>query len=77
MVNDERTLWSDFSGTVKMPLITEIPPPKDYKWKDHSEWVLDTKGPWIDTSLGLEVNQKHKSIVNVHRVNVLFFLGIC
>jgi hypothetical protein len=55
MTNDERSIWSDFSGSVNMPLITEIPAPKGYKWEDNSEWVLDTDGPWIDSSLGLEV----------------------
>ncbi|KAI9469842.1 MAG: integral peroxisomal membrane peroxin-domain-containing protein [Benjaminiella poitrasii] len=52
---DERTPWSDFTGAVYMPIITEIPPPKGYEWKDSSEWALDTTGPWIDTYLGIGI----------------------
>ncbi|KAI7907199.1 integral peroxisomal membrane peroxin-domain-containing protein [Cokeromyces recurvatus] len=55
MAKDERSSWSDFTGTVYMPIITEIPPPRGYQWKESSEWVLDTTGPWVDTYLGIEV----------------------
>ncbi|KAI8645671.1 integral peroxisomal membrane peroxin-domain-containing protein [Parasitella parasitica] len=58
MVEDERSPWSDFTGSVYMPIITEIPAPKGYQWKETSEWTLDTVGPWIDTYLEIEIAVK-------------------
>ncbi|KAI8095657.1 integral peroxisomal membrane peroxin-domain-containing protein [Thamnidium elegans] len=55
MVNCERSPWSDFTGAVYMPIITEIPAPKGYQWKDTSEWALDRTGPWVDDYLGIEI----------------------
>ncbi|KAI8884082.1 hypothetical protein K501DRAFT_218157 [Backusella circina FSU 941] len=55
MLNGDRTAWSNFTGTVEMPLITEIPPPEGYEWKEDSEWNLDKTGPWIDDYLGIEI----------------------
>jgi hypothetical protein len=53
MLDGDRTAWSNFTGTVEMPLITEIPPPEGYEWKQDSEWNLDKTGPWIDDYLGI------------------------
>lgn len=53
MVKGERSPWSDFAGAVYMPIITEIPAPKGYQWKDTSEWTLDKTGPWVDDYLGI------------------------
>ncbi|KAL0140119.1 integral peroxisomal membrane peroxin-domain-containing protein [Mucor lusitanicus] len=58
MVNDERSPWSDFTGAIYMPIITEIPAPKGYQWKETSEWTLDTTGPWVDTYLEIEIAVK-------------------
>lgn len=58
MVGDERSPWSDFTGSVYMPIITEIPAPKGYQWKETSEWTLDTTGPWVDTYLEIEIAVK-------------------
>lgn len=53
MIEGERSPWSNFTGTVYMPIITEIPAPKNYQWKETSEWELDKTGPWIDDYLGI------------------------
>lgn len=53
MIEGDRSAWSDFTGAVYMPIITEIPAPKGYQWKNTSEWVLDKSGPWIDDYLGI------------------------
>ncbi|KAI7893918.1 integral peroxisomal membrane peroxin-domain-containing protein [Mucor mucedo] len=55
MVEGERSPWSNYTGTVYMPIITEIPAPKGYQWKETSEWELDKTGPWVDDYLGIEV----------------------
>ncbi len=48
---DERSPWSNYSGTVLVPNIAEMPPPKGCKWKESNKWKLDETGPWIDDSL--------------------------
>lgn len=53
MMEGERSPWSNFTGAVYMPIITEIPAPKGYQWKDTSEWELDKTGPWVDDYLGI------------------------
>lgn len=55
MLQGERTPWSDFTGTIDMPIITEVEAPKGYEWKETSEWKLDTSGPWMNDSLGIEI----------------------
>lgn len=52
MSEDERSPWSDYGGTLYLPIITEVPAPKGYEWKETSEWKLDTKGPWVNDYLG-------------------------
>lgn len=53
LLYSERTPWSNFTGTIGMPIITEVVAPKDYQWKESSEWKLDMSGPWINDSLGI------------------------
>jgi hypothetical protein len=53
MMENERSPWSNYSGTVYMPIITEVAPAKGYQWKETSEWKLDTKGPWVNDYLGI------------------------
>jgi hypothetical protein len=53
MLESERSPWSDFNGSVSMPIITEVDAPKGYHWKETSEWTLDTTGPWTDEDLNI------------------------
>jgi hypothetical protein len=51
MMENERSPWSDYTGRVYLPIITEVPAPKGYQWKETSEWKLDVTGPWVDDYL--------------------------
>ncbi|KAG2210263.1 hypothetical protein INT47_003248 [Mucor saturninus] len=54
MLSDERGLWSDITGDVAYAAKEELPAPKGYHWIQDN-WTLDTTGPWMDDTLGLEV----------------------
>jgi len=47
--------WSDYEGSTGIMMRDDRKPPNHYKWDIGAEWMIDTKGPWIDDSLGIEI----------------------
>ncbi|KAI9258151.1 integral peroxisomal membrane peroxin-domain-containing protein [Phascolomyces articulosus] len=53
LLDNERNAWSDLSGSVQLPPKEDMAAPKGYRWTQDN-WKLDTAGPWIDDTLGIE-----------------------
>lgn len=74
MLENERAPWSNFNGSVSMPIITEIDAPKGYQWKEISEWTLDKSGPWVDEDLNIGKFLFHRFIyedsINIYVIRV-------
>lgn len=59
MLENERSPWSDLSGTVQLPPKEDMPAPKGYRWIQDN-WRLDTTGPWVDDSVGVGKSKKRQ-----------------
>ncbi|ORX59793.1 hypothetical protein DM01DRAFT_1405272 [Hesseltinella vesiculosa] len=52
LLRNERTPWSNITGTEPLPSKDDMPPPSQYDWAEDT-WQLDMSGPWVDDRLGL------------------------
>ncbi|KAI8067834.1 integral peroxisomal membrane peroxin-domain-containing protein [Gongronella butleri] len=72
LLRNERTPWSNITGTEPLPSKDDMPPPSQYQWADDT-WQLDMTGPWVDDRLNMGKDKGHNKTKGCAPIDASFF----